>query len=363
MALESGGGGGQSNAVRSGAAYVELFVKNNMDPGLNSAKQTLSGFAANAEGKLNAVGRAMTNLQKKSDAAMRSLNDSGKAVMGTWGKVAAFAAASTGAFAAAAAPGIERLNAAAKKADAEATERTRQLTRRQAEELGAAEETGRAEDVVAVIKRQMREEAERLQAADRALSEANNEYARMSRVGRFFVGGQELNWLGALEQLPIVGGGITAGREYRQANVNRAQSEFDESRKRQEALTDALKRAQKDEMRQARDARMREAEEAAALDVKLINVMLAADEAKKELVNETMKRAAEGMASLRGQFAGAFGGGGPGQFNFAQGQTRANPLEEARKQTDIQTKLLEIEKKMAADIAAIRAEGGGEFGP
>lgn len=58
MALNSGGSGGGSGAIRAGRAFVELFTKNNLAAGLNSAAKDLKAFGSRVSG----LGRAFVGL-------------------------------------------------------------------------------------------------------------------------------------------------------------------------------------------------------------------------------------------------------------------------------------------------------------
>lgn len=66
MALNSGGGGGGAGQIRAGAAFIELWTKNNLAAGLNSASKDLKAFG----GKVTGLGRSFLGLGAVGGAAL-----------------------------------------------------------------------------------------------------------------------------------------------------------------------------------------------------------------------------------------------------------------------------------------------------
>ena len=78
MALNSGSGGGSSGAIRAGRAFVELFTKNNLAAGLNSAAADLKAFGRG----ISSIGLKFAGLGAAGAAALlpvsSTLNDIAK---------------------------------------------------------------------------------------------------------------------------------------------------------------------------------------------------------------------------------------------------------------------------------------------
>lgn len=342
MAMDAGGSGGQSNAVRAGGAFVELFTKDNTAQGLNAAKQNLNQFAASASATMQRAKKSMS--MEQGFEKTQSLIFKSVAAIGLLKG------------------GIDALNSQSLEKFNEGLERSVQLTdkllaaekRRRDQAVAAAGEGNNAQRV-----QQLRqfEAAQKNEGADLAgvLARARDRLEAVKK-DQSILGG-----LGSVRDLPFFFKGADMELAAAKAAVDDAQKMYDAAKDAALNAGDLAKEAEKFEAKQAKFFRMDDAVRFHEVMAQIGQVELGAGAEKAKLFQDLQMQTQAAWDSLRGSFAGGFGGGGRGAFDFATGQRERNVVDEVKRQTGIQERLLEIDKKMADDIAEIRRTNSDVF--
>lgn len=348
MAME-GGSGGKSGDIRAGGTYVEFYTKDNTAAGLDSAKRHVQQYAAAATASMNQAKSAFSGVK----GAASQMDAATGGFIGSLARVGGAAAAVKAILSNTAAKYAEDLDRAITKGQELANQMNAMAGKRVAGAIAAvgegffdpAEKRAAAADALAI-------ERDRMSGIERQLHRARAEEEKARKADRFtmFGGNVAFDFGGDLGLDPAAVARIKQATE----SVKQLEESYKQSQANVAALEKNLKGVDETTRINARNARMIEAEQFHDRERRIGEINMAADAAVRELRFDAASQAMRAYESLRGNFAGTFGGGSlQGAFG-AQGQTRADPMKES---LDVQKAILKIQEKQARDIEEIRREG------